>query len=160
MLPLPLLHPFHRKQEVRIFLRVVGHVQHARRPNEFLGIDLVYAVFRQVLAAYPMDGSVKVRACMFAGLKAVPVPSRAAIVIPGNLPQLELRGVRPLRRQRQKRRLRAERLGQVHHAQFARVELCNQLNENIGHSNRVLVAFLNFPALRSLTAKPVEFAWD
>src|SRR6478752_1433928 len=101
ILPLPLLHALHGEQEVGISLHVRAHVNHAGGADELPGIDLVNAVFGQIFAAYPMDGRVKMRPGMLAGLKAVPVPGGAAIVIPGNFPQAELRRVGPLRWQRQ-----------------------------------------------------------
>ena len=49
--------------------------------NEFLGVDRVDGVARQILAADPMDRRVKVRACVFADGKVGPIPGDTLLVV-------------------------------------------------------------------------------
>src|SRR5579859_439183 len=77
----PLPHPLHRQQKVRIFCHVRRYINHASWSDKFLRRNFVHAAFRQVLAADPMNRRIKVRARMLAGLKTVPVPRRATIVV-------------------------------------------------------------------------------
>src|SRR5262249_57215699 len=87
---------------------------------------------------------------MLAGLKAVPIPGGSAIIVAGNLPQVERGSVGPLRRQRKQGRLRAERLGQVNHAQGPAVQLRNQVLENVRHNSL-------YPPLRRSSAAQTVF---
>src|ERR1051326_1431137 len=133
MLALPLLDALDGEQEIGVLRHISRYIDHACGAHKFLRRNFVHAAVRQVLAAYPMDRRIKMRTGMLAGLKAVPVPSRAAIVIMRKLPDLKRRRVVPLRRQRQQRRLRTQRLGKVDDAQGAAVELGYKFNKDIGH---------------------------
>src|SRR5579864_742533 len=97
---LPPLDPVYGKEEIRIFLHVSAYVNDACRPNKFLRINDVHATFREIFAADPVHRSVKVGPGMLSGLKAIPVPGRAAIVVMGKLPDAERRRVVPLRGKR------------------------------------------------------------
>ena len=109
----PLLDPSTVSQKIRISGHICAHINHTGRADKLFRINFVDAVLRQVFAPDPMNRRVKMRAGMFSGLKAVPIPGWAAIVIARKLPDLEGRSVGPLRGQRQQRRLRAERLREV-----------------------------------------------
>ena len=97
---LPLLNAIYREQEIRIFIHIGRHVNHAGRADKLLRVDFVNAVFRQILAANPVDGRINVSSRMLARFKAVPVPGRATIIIVGKLPDFECPRIGPLRRKR------------------------------------------------------------
>src|SRR5947209_10521374 len=109
---LPLFHSINCKQKIRVFLNVRGHIYYTRRAYKFLWMNTVYAVIGLIFAADPVDGRVEMGACVLAGLKAIPIPRWAALVIMGKLPDAKCWSVVPLRRKRQERSLLAERLGQ------------------------------------------------
>src|SRR5205085_11069499 len=118
---LPLFHSINGKQKIRVLLNVGGHIYYTRQTYKFLWIDTVYAVIGLIFAADPVDGRVEMGARVLAGLKAIPIPGRATLVIMGKLPDAKRRSVVPLRRQRQQRSLLAERLGQINNPQPATI---------------------------------------
>src|SRR5262249_13671602 len=96
VLRFPLFYALDGEQEVRVFLNVGANVDNTGRADEFPRTYLVNTVFRQVFSAYPMNGCIKMRPCMLAGLKAVPIPGRSAVIIARDLPETELRSIGPL----------------------------------------------------------------
>ena len=81
MLRLPLLYALDRQQEVWVLGDISRHVDHTGGTNKLPRTDLVDAILGKIFAADPMDGRIKVCSRVLAGLKAVPVPGRTAIVI-------------------------------------------------------------------------------
>src|SRR5947207_12163182 len=107
VLALPVFYRLWCEQKIRIRFHLRGYIDDASGADELVCGNPVDAVVGQVLAAHPMDGRIEMRAGMFAGGECVPVPRRAALVIPREFVQLESGSVGELRRQRKDGRVGA-----------------------------------------------------
>ena len=67
----------------------------------------------EVLASHPVDGRVEVRPHVLTAVEGVPVPRRAALVVPADLPQPPARRVRERLGQSQNRRPLRQRLREI-----------------------------------------------
>src|SRR5258708_21287284 len=99
-----------RQQEVWVLCGLFAAVDDEGRPDEALRWNAVDGVIRQVLARDPVDRCVEVRAGVLATGEVVPIPGRPALVVVRHLLDAERPALSHLRRQRERWKLRRQRL--------------------------------------------------
>jgi hypothetical protein len=82
-----------------------------------------------------MNGSIEVRASVLAGFEGVPIPEGAAVIVAREFAEGKGRSVVPLRREREQRRGRTQRKGEIHDAQAAGVEFFYQAEKDFRHED-------------------------
>jgi hypothetical protein len=118
-----------RQQKVRILCRLLAAIDDERRPDEALGRDTVDRAVRQVLARNPVNRRIEMRAGVLAAGKIVPVPGWPALVVVRHLLDAEGPGLSHLRRQRNRRELGRQRLGEIDHLDLAPDEAFGEIGE-------------------------------
>ncbi len=130
MLGFPGLDVVDGEQEVRVGRGLLGEVEHVDRADELLDGERVGRAVGIVLAGYPVDRRVEMRAGMLAELQPVPGPPGTVLVVGGDGVDLDLRRVdRELRRQLDQRRVGTEHGGEVHHLDAAGKKLAGEFAE-------------------------------
>ena len=119
VLALPGLDAAAGEQEVRVRRHVPRDIDDACRADEAPRRNRVAGVVGQILAGYPVNGRVEVRAGVLAEPQRVPVPRRARAVVLGNDLDRHPRRRREDRRQSDDRRRGSEWLRQVDDAKRA-----------------------------------------
>src|SRR5580700_4884207 len=120
VLSLPLPDALWGQQIVWIFCHLCADVDDTGGTDKVLRRNAVHGVVRKIFPRDPMHWSIKMGASVLAGLKRIPVPGGAALIVVRQLPDLERGRVVELRWQRQQRRLRTQGLSQIDNPQSAR----------------------------------------
>jgi hypothetical protein len=121
------------EQEVGVGRRVGGPVDDRGRRDQPGRRDLCDG--GGVPAGDPVDRGVEVRAGVLAGRDVVPVPGRPALVVPADLGQRERPRLPELVGQREDRRLRGQRRGEVDDLDGAAAERRDEVLQD-GHADR------------------------
>src|SRR5215831_7589070 len=142
VLLLPATNELWSHEIIRVPSRLCTNVDDASRAYKFSRRDAVHRVVGEIFSRDPVDGRIEMSTGVLTGLESVPVPGRTTLIVVRQLPDLERRSVGKLRRKRQQRGLRTQRLGKIHHTQTPGSKFFKQLRQNLRHSYSLLTDLL------------------